>query len=58
MNALIIFAELQSPKANLAMNFLKDLRKSWGTENFDNAWKKKTGEELPDVLSELRFPYD
>ena len=48
--ALYIFVELQSPYAKLAMQNLRNLRDLWGAKNLEVAWKKKTGEEVPDWL--------
>ncbi len=48
--AISIFSKLQSPDSKIAANSLKSLRKKWGAENFDAAWREKTGEEVPEFL--------
>jgi hypothetical protein len=50
VKALTIFAELQSPDAQITANNLIDLRNAWGAEFFDAAWEEKTGEKVPDWL--------
>jgi tetratricopeptide (TPR) repeat protein len=50
--AFSILAQLQSPYAAKAVTNLKDLRKLWGKENFDNAWRTKTGHDVPDYLKD------
>jgi len=48
--ALSIFVELQSPKAQMDINFLKTLRQKWGAKKFDAAWRKKSGEAVPEAF--------
>jgi tetratricopeptide (TPR) repeat protein len=55
LSALSIFKELQSPNAQVVLSFLKELRAKWGEENFDAAWKKATGENMPDWLLDETF---
>jgi tetratricopeptide (TPR) repeat protein len=50
LSALSICIELQSPNAELAIKDLKNLRAKWGADNFDAAWKKATGQDLPEWL--------
>ncbi len=52
LSALIVFVDLQSPKAGIALNGLKFLRARWGEEHFAAAWKDATGEDVPDGLKE------
>jgi len=46
MAALAIFAQIGSPNGKIALNSLIKLRDAWGAENFDKAWKEKTGEDF------------
>jgi tetratricopeptide (TPR) repeat protein len=46
--ALSTFVELQSPNARIVAGMLKELRGRWGAENFDAAWQKATGGDVPD----------
>ncbi|MFO1431452.1 MAG: tetratricopeptide repeat protein [Candidatus Competibacteraceae bacterium] len=48
--ALNTFKKLESPNAEIAANNLKALRILWGEKEFDAAWHKATGEEVPDWL--------
>jgi tetratricopeptide (TPR) repeat protein len=48
--ALSTFVELQSPKARIALDMLKELRSKWGAEHFDAAWQKATGKDVPSEL--------
>lgn len=41
--ALTLLTQLQSPDAKIAMNNLKKLRDTWGHQEFDEEWRKKTG---------------
>jgi len=50
--ALSIFAELKSPSATIVIKDLIKLRAAWGEDNFDPAWKEKTGEEVLEVFKE------
>ena len=50
--AILIFDQLQSPNAGTVLAYLKNLRKLWGEENFDNTWRTKTGQDVPDQLKD------
>jgi hypothetical protein len=50
MLALAIFVKLESPKAGIAINCLKDLHVRWGEQEFDAASREATGEAAPDWL--------
>ncbi len=50
--ALSILAELKSPDSAIVLRDLKRLRAAWGADNFDTAWKEKTGGEVLDILKE------
>lgn len=52
LSSLSIFSDLQSPYAKMALSDLKNLREHWGAENFDKAWREKTGQSVPDWLKE------
>jgi len=49
--AISIFVKAQSPNAKIAAITLKELRAKWGAENFDAAWREKTGEAVPEWLT-------
>jgi len=51
--ALTIFAEIGSPDRVKAVNDLRALRTSWGAEAFDEAWREKTGEDVPEGLRQV-----
>lgn len=51
LNALAKFLELHSPYAGLAVDDLKKLRATWGSANFDAAWRKATNEDVPNWLT-------
>lgn len=44
--------KLQSPETKTAVRKLKYLRLAWGADNFDRAWKEKTGSNIPDWLKD------
>ena len=48
--ALSVFAELQSPNAQIAARSLKDLRAKWGADDFDAAWREAAGGDTPEWL--------
>ena len=50
LGALAIFAEIGSPERLKAANDLRKLREAWGAEEFDKAWREKTGQEVPQWL--------
>ena len=52
LSALAITAQMQLPQAAKAVNDLKRLRSTWGSEPFDAAWQEATGEAVPDDLKE------
>lgn len=50
LKALHLFSEIKLQDINLVIEDLMALRSFWGEEAFDNAWKKKTGGNVPAVL--------
>ena len=50
MRAVVAFAELGSPDTRAAVFGLKKLRNKWGTQNFDDAWREATDNDLPQWL--------
>ncbi|MEK9138765.1 MAG: tetratricopeptide repeat protein, partial [Bacteroidota bacterium] len=50
LSALAAFSEIHSPYASLAIKDLQKLRGAWGEDNFDKAWKEKTGKDVPEEL--------
>ncbi|HWN09026.1 MAG TPA: tetratricopeptide repeat protein [Pyrinomonadaceae bacterium] len=52
LSALNIFIDLQLPDAGFVAGDLNILRGLWGREHFDAAWRKATGEDVPEWLKE------
>ena len=50
--ALTVLKQLQSPNAEIAFNWLRRLRKTWGADAFDAAWQQAAGEPVPDEMKE------
>ena len=58
LTGLSILASIGSPDAQTVIDFLHTLRERWGAENFDKAWREKTGKEVPEELREQGGPGD
>jgi tetratricopeptide (TPR) repeat protein len=50
LEALSICMSLKVPQVRSAMNDFRDLRRAWGPQGFDEAWRQKTGEDPPQWL--------
>ena len=53
LSALTVFIELGSPNTGVIIRRLRELRAHWGEENFSNAWKETTGQDVPKELLEI-----